>query len=126
MSDDLSPPDLDDYEEFVEHRFDGILARLELVEEEFVVLERLASQLEEIAEEDPTKGTGHLPPDSDTVDRIRESIDDISETAGRLDRDDGETVDHTDGTGIENVDENSREESQPVNGGQDTPGDDGG
>lgn len=117
MSDDFSPPDLDDYEEFVERRFDGVLTRLELVEEELVVLERLVAQLEELAEEDPTSGAGFIPPDSDAVDRANDSLAEIAAAVERLDRSDDRAEDVTDGAGIENVDEDEVDRRKGIDGG---------
>lgn len=114
MADDFSPPELDDYEEFVERRFDGVLTRLELVEEELVVLERLVSQLEEVAEEDPTSGSGFLPPDEDAVDRATDSLDEIAATVARLDQSGDETGDVTDGADIEVIDDDEAERPEAV------------
>lgn len=126
MSDDFSPPELDDYEEFVEGRFDGILTRLELVEEELVVLERLVAQLEEIAEEDPTSGSGFIPPDSDAVDRADDSLAEIAAAIERLDRSDDRVEDVTDGADIENVDEDEADQAEGIDGGDgDDEADDG-
>ena len=123
MSDDFSRPDLTEYEAFVERRFDEILARVEIAEEELVVLERLVAQLEAIEEEDPASTTGFQPPDADTVERLSDSVDIIAETTERLEGGDDETDDITDGAGIENIDDDSQNDSKPVNEVPDESGD---